>query len=329
MTQHRMAAAFITCRGSADNIVFGELAIPTLGPKDVLVRVSYAAVNAVDTFVRSGAYRTSIEFPFVVGRDAVGTVVECGSAVVGFEPGMQVWSNSLGYDGRQGSAAEYAAIPMQRLYRLPDSVDPAHAAALAHPVATAYLALRSCGLRNGDTVVVSGAAGNVGSALVAMAVRIGARVVATAAAFDAHHCRSIGADVVLDSRDPDLSERIAAVAPGGADVFVATHPAISGTDIDLLAERGRLLVIAGARTQVDFALGALYMRSRSIHGFAISTATPDELAEAAAILDAVLVDGTVTPRRVEVLPLAAAAAAHKRIERDGQHGTRILLEPGR
>lgn len=131
----------------------------------MLVRVAAVAVNPVDTFVRSGAYRTPIPFPFVVGRDLVGTVVAYGSEAAGFALGDRVWCNSLGHDGRQGAAAQYAIVASDRLYRLPQGIDPLTAVAVAHPAATAYLGLTvHAGLVPGETIYIAGGGGHVGSA---------------------------------------------------------------------------------------------------------------------------------------------------------------------
>jgi NADPH:quinone reductase-like Zn-dependent oxidoreductase len=101
------------------------------------VRADAIAVDPVDAFVRSGAYATPTPFPFVVGRDVVGTVAETGPGAVGFRVGDRVWCNSLGHGGRQGACAEYSVVPVDRLYHLPDGVDPVTAVAALHPAATA------------------------------------------------------------------------------------------------------------------------------------------------------------------------------------------------
>ena len=150
-----MRAAYITELGPADAIRVGELPTPVPGPTDVLVRVELVVVDPVDTLVRSGAYRTPTPFPFVVGRDLVGTVAEAGAGAAGFAPGDRVWCNSLGHDGRQGSFAEFAVVPAERLYHLPDGADPVASVAVLHPAATAYLALFRHGrLRPGESVYV-------------------------------------------------------------------------------------------------------------------------------------------------------------------------------
>ncbi|MET8804095.1 NADPH:quinone reductase [Streptomyces sp. NPDC004546] len=322
-----MRAAYIEELGSADVIRYGEIPAPRPGPTDVLVDVLATTVNPVDTFVRSGLFPTQVDFPFVVGRDLVGTVAETGPGVTGFRAGDRVWCNSLGHGGRQGAAAEQAVVAADRLYHLPAGVDPYAAVAAFHPAATAYLALFVHGrLRVGETVLVGGAAGNVGSALVTMAVRAGARVLATAGARDARYCAELGAAEVFDYRDPELTEKIRGVAPSGLDLHLDTAGVNDlRTTVDLLARRGRVVLLAGARTRPVLPAGALYMNDRSIVGFVISHATPDELAEAATYINDLLARGALRPRSIEVFPLGAAAEVHARMDKGELHGRRAVL----
>lgn len=325
-----MRAAFIERLGEPEVIRCGELAEPRPGPTDVLVDVEATAVNPVDAFVRSGLYRTPTPFPFVIGRDLVGRVADAGPGAPGFAPGDRVWCNSLGHGGRQGAAAERAVVPVDRLYRLPQGVDPYEAVAVFHPAATAYLALFTHGgLRSGETVLVAGAAGNVGAALTALAAAAGARVVATASAHDAPYCRALGAAEVVDYRAPDVAERIAAGAPDGVDLHVDT----SGRNdlaqaVALLAPRGRIVLLAGAASRPVLPAGPLYMKDGSLRGFVISRATATELAEAAGTINRLLGAGALRPRLVETLPLAAAEEAHRRLEEGEVHGARLVLRTG-
>jgi NADPH:quinone reductase-like Zn-dependent oxidoreductase len=325
-----MRAAYITQLGSPDVIRHGELPPPVPGPHDVLVDVEVSAVNHVDTFVRSGAWRTPLEFPFVIGRDLVGTVAAAGPGATGYRPGDRVWCNSLGHDGRQGAAAEQAVVPVDRLYRLPDGVDAVDAVALAHPAATAHLALFTHGrLRAGDTVAVLGAGGNVGGAAVVMAARAGARVIAVASARDEPYVRSLGADHVVDYRSPDVAGQIRAAAPHGVDVHVDT----SGrndleTAVDLLASRGRVVVLAGLRTRPVLPVGPLYLMDRSVRGFAISHADTAQLADAARGISGLLAAGRLRPRATEVLPLSEAAGAHRRLDEGKVNGKLVLRVRG-
>ena len=318
-----MPAAYIEELGAPGVIRYGDLPVPRPGPTDVLVQVDVTVVNRVDTFVRSGVYRTPLTFPFVVGRDCAGTVAEAGPGAFGFAPGDRVWCNSLGHGGRQGPSASYAVVPADRLYHLPASVAATDAVAVAHPAVTAYLALHVHGqVRPGETVVVAGAAGNVGSALTVMAARAGARVIALARPRDENYCRTLGAAEVLDFTD----DRLRAHCGRGADVWLDTWG--SGDlerAVDLLAVRGRVVLLAGAADRPVLPAGPLYMKDGSVRGFIISRAGTAELADAATAVNNLLAGGRLRPRRVESLPLSATAEAHRRVESAPSHGTRIVL----
>lgn len=321
-----MRAAYIEQLGSPETMRYGELPALRPGPSDVVVDTVASSVNHVDTYVRSGAWTTQIDFPFIIGRDLIGTVAAAGPAAMGFRPGEWVWCNSMRYEGRQGAATEQAVVPAARLYHLPEGTDPLSAVALAHPAATAYLALVVHGrLRVGETVAVLGAAGNVGSALVVLAARAGANVIAVASAEDVPYCHELGATDVLDYREPDLAARIRRVAPEGVDLYLDT----SGKNdlesaVDLLANRGRMVLLAGLQARPVLPVGSLYALDRSIHGYAISRANTAELAEAASATNRLLAHGLLQPRRIEVLPLSHAATAHRRLE-DGAVRGRIVL----
>ncbi|MBB4685841.1 zinc-binding dehydrogenase [Amycolatopsis jiangsuensis] len=312
-----MRAAFVPRPGPAETIRVGELPDPVRGEGEVLVDVSVSAVDPVDTFVRSGLFEVPGPWPLVLGRDFAGRVAEDGG---GFSAGEPVWGNSLGHGGRQGAAATRVAVAVERLYRLPDGADPAEFVAVVHPAATAYLALFTHGrLCAGETVVVAGGGGNVGSALIELATNAGARVVATASARDLAHCRALGAVEALDYRDGEL--------PGDIDLYVDT----SGTNdlaavVPQLAWRGRIVLLAGPRSRPVLPAGELYMHDRSVLGFAISHATAAELADAAKTVNERFAAGGLRPRAVKRLALSDAAEAHRRIEGGEARGTRLVLD---
>lgn len=328
-TPHLMRAAFIRRTGDVDQIEVAELPVPAPGPTDVLVRLTASVVNRVDLFVRSGAYRTHLPFPFVIGRDLVGTVVQAGPGVAAFRPGDAVWCNSLGHGGRQGAFAEYAVVACERLYPLPAGVDPEQAVAVLHPAATAHLGLvREARLQAGETLVVEGADGAVGSALVQMAHAMGARVIATAAARDASWCRTCGADAVLDYHDPRLAERIRDAAPNGVDVWWDTSGRNAlARSLPLMALRGRVVVMAGlGGGDVALPVGALYTRDLRLLGFAISNASVADLADAARHLNALLASGVLRGRIGARLRLQEAARAHAALAAGEVRG-RIVIVP--
>ncbi|MEW2435961.1 NADPH:quinone reductase [Streptomyces caniferus] len=322
-----MRAAYINEFGPVQAIRFGELPDPQPGACDVLVDVEVTTANHVDTFVRSGEVNEPVEFPFVLGRDLVGRVSAVGDAVTGFEVGERVWCNSLGHGGRQGAAAGRAVVPAERLYRLPDGVAPETAVTLLHPAATAHLGLVTHGgLRAGTTVVVIGAAGNVGSAMVAIAAGAGARVVAVAHERDAAYCRALGADAVVDRRGDDLGARLSRACPEGVALYVdAAGVNDLAAAVDVLAWRGRIVLLAGLHTMPPLPVGPLYVQDRSVVGFAITRATAAELAEAAQCVNGLLTEGRLRPREVHNLPLSATAEAHRMLESGELHGRRVVL----
>jgi len=320
-------AAYIESFGPAEAIRIGNIAVPQPGPTDVLVDVEVTTVNPVDTFVRSGLFPTPGPFPRVISRDLAGTVRAVGPGVTGFTVGERVWCNSLGHGGRQGAAVEQAVVAADRLYRLPAGVSMVDAVAVVHPVATAYLALFTHGrIQVGDTVLVAGAGGNVGAALVVLAAQAGARVIATAAERDFDYCRSLGAAEVLDYRDQFLAESIRRLSPRGVDLLMDTS---GGNDlvtaVEVLAHRGRIVLLAGARTCPVLPAGALYMKDGTITGFVISHATVPELAAAADHINRLLPTGRLRARTVDELPLAAAAEVHRRLENGELRGRRTVL----
>lgn len=312
-----MRAAFVEELGPPSNIRYGELPDPSPGPAEVLVNVLATTVNPVDTFVRSGAFRTEVPLPLVVSRDLVGTVAV---AAHGFAAGELVWCDSLGHAGRQGAAASQAVVEADRLYRLPSGVDPVTAVSVLHPSATAYLALFTHGnLAPPARVLVIGGGGNVGSAAITMAVAAGATVHATCSAADLDHCRLLGARAV-DYRDP--------VWPPEVDLIVECAGVNDlPTLVPLLAPRGRIVVLAGAASRPTLPIGPLYMNDCSIAGFVISHATVAELAAASTEINRLLADGVLRPRAVEELPLSEAAATHSRMENGELHGRRVVLRP--
>lgn len=319
-----MRAAFLTETGPPSVIQVGELPVPVAGPTDVLVRVESVSVNPVDTFVRSGAFPTRLPLPFVVGRDAVGVVEQAGPGS-GFEAGRRVWVCSLGHAGRQGPTAELAVAAADRTYPLPEGLDADLAVAVFHPAATAWLALhRHARVRAGERVLVGGGGGNVGSALVELAVGAGARVVATARPDDHRRLLSLGARAAVDYTSATLEDELTEAAAGGFDVAVDC----SGTNAlwpQLYAHGARVVLVAERGPQPRLPTRSLYGHDVSLLGFAISNASVDDLAAAAAAINDRLAAGGLQARVTERLPLEGIAEAHRMVER-GVRG-RVVVHP--
>ncbi|MCC6293446.1 MAG: NADPH:quinone reductase [Bryobacterales bacterium] len=322
-----MLAAYIEEFGPPEEIRFGELAPPRLGPCDVLVRVHAVAVNGIDAYIRSGAYPVRAAMPFIIGRDLVGTVVDTGPEVARFRAGDAVWANNQGYDGRQGSFSEYCAVGQDLLYPLPEGADPLQTVAVVHSALTAVLGLQhKARLEPGETVFINGGAGNVGTAALGIAKALGARVAVTAGQQDkAEWCLGLGADLVIDYRTRNVLDALREFAPEGVDVYFDTTRHFDGKlAVASVARRGRILVIAGLTGETLLPVGRFYQRNAAMYGFTVTGATTQELASYAGEINRWLAQGVVRARIAACLPLSQAAEAHRRLEAGGLFGKLVL-----
>ncbi|WP_218192249.1 zinc-binding dehydrogenase [Brachybacterium avium] len=305
-----------------------ELPVPRPRPGQVLLAVRASSLDPVDALVRSGAFPTQTPFPFVLGRDAVGTVIDAGAGAEDLL-GRRMATSSLGHDGRQGAWAPAAVVPRERLYPVPAEVEDAVLAAALHPASTAHLALHRHGhLVAGETVLVGGGAGNVGSALVAEAARCGARVVATARRRDAARVRALGAAgtvTTVDHTDPGAADQLRELLGGRADLVVDTSGRLDPELLaDLMAVRGRIVVIAAPPNPPRIPLARLYTRDVSLHGFVISRATVEELADAARGTVRLLQETPWRPRITDTVGLDAARSLHERLDAGGIEGRVVM-----
>jgi NADPH2:quinone reductase len=284
--------------------------------------VSAVAADPIDTYIRQGTYSTPMSFPFIVGRDMVGTVESVGGSVRRFSPNDRVWCNNQGYQGRQGTFAEYLAIDEEFLYPLPGGADPQRAVAVLHSATTASIGLvREARLRSGESLFINGGAGNVGSAVLQLAAGLGARVIVTAGSDkDLEYCRALGAERAVNYKSEDIIKAIAEFAPNGIDVYwdTTTKPDFERA-VPLMAHRGRVIVMAGLDAHPSFPAGAFYTKDCSMHGFAITNATVEELQECAKLINEWLAKGKLSARIARVMPLAEARGAHQLVE-DSLHG---------
>ena len=330
-----MKAAYIEQPGPPECLVYGDLPRPEPTDTQALVRVTAAAVNPIDTYIRQGANYWELPRPFIVGCDLAGVVESVGTRVMRFQPGDRVWGSNQGLLGRQGTCAEYCAVEESWLYPTPEGVDDQEAAALALVGITAHLGLfREGQLERGETVFVRGGTGGVGSAVVQMAKAVGARVLTTGGT-DAKvaRCREIGADVAVNYRTESLAQAVQAFAPAGVNLCWET---LREPDFDellsYLAERGRIILTAGREARPGFPVGPFYVKGCSIHGFAMFKATPDEQRACAEDINRWMRAGQLRANISQVLPLREVAAAHRlqeesTVRQSGALAGKIVIVP--
>jgi len=330
-----MKAAYIEETGPPENIRYGDLPDPQPAATEVLVRADAFAVNPVDTYIRNGANYWELPQPFIIGCDIAGEVVETGSSVTRFKKGDRVWSTNQGLMGRQGVFAELAAIDEDWLYATPDNVSSEAAAAGALVGVTAHLGLfRAAGLQAGEKVFLHGGSGGVGSTVLQMAKAAGASVMTTAGSDEkAAICKELGADVVVNYKTGDIDAAFQEFAPSGVNVFWETQ---REPDFDLIvsrmAERGRIVLMAGRDARPEFPVGPFYVKECSLLGVVMFKATPAELRACADGMNAWGAAGKLSPRIGARVTLAEAAAAHQLQEDNTLHqaGTlagKIVLTP--
>lgn len=224
-----------------------DLAIPTRGANELLIRVHASSVNPADAAIASGMLKgmAEYEFPVTLGRDFAGVVEEVGSAVGGFEAGDSVFGFVLHANPtvHDGSWADHVVMPPDSLARLPENVDLATAGVMPVAALTAIAAFDALELSADDSVLVVGASGGVGSFFVRLAAAAGVRVIAPALPDDGEYLSEPGVHEILE-RTSDVVAQVRERYPEGVD---AVLDLVSFTpDASVLKDGGRLASSLGA-----------------------------------------------------------------------------------
>lgn len=202
-----MKAAIINQYGTSQELYVTDVPEPDVDTHDVLIRVHVAGVNPVDTKVREGAMKLMLsgDFPKTLGAECAGVIKEVGLMVTDLQPGDRVVA-SVGIAG--GGYAEYAVAKRKNVVKLPDEVSFEQAAALPVAALTALQSLREKGhLRPGDTVLINGASGGVGTFAVQLARVLGGQITAVCSVDNEALVRQLGADHVIDYHTTDFTKQ--------------------------------------------------------------------------------------------------------------------------
>ncbi|MCC6427898.1 MAG: NADP-dependent oxidoreductase [Phycisphaerales bacterium] len=295
--------------GGADQLTYEDAPKPEASVGQVLVKVHAAGVNPVDYKIRNGMFGAG-KFPMTLGFDVSGTVEEVGQDASRFKAGDSVYSYLPLTAG--GGYAEYVAVPASAVAIKPNSLD--HAAAAAVPLAalTAWQALfDKAGLKEGQSVLIHGAAGGVGHFAVQFAKAKGAKVLATASADHHEFLKTLGTDVIIDYKTQKFEEFAKDV-----DVVLDTVGGeTQARSIGVIKKDGFLVSIVGQPNPAK-------LKEAGIRGTGfLVQPNADQLKEIAALIDG----GKVKPHVTKVFPLAEAAQAHAKIE-EGHTQGKIVLE---
>ena len=313
--------------GGPEVLRLQEAPMPQPGPGEVVVRMHAAGVNPVETYIRAGTYARLPELPYTPGNDGAGVVEQVGSDVTEFKAGDHVYTSG----SISGTYAEFALCKKEQVHPLPANVSFAQGAAMGTPYATAYRGLlQRAGAKPGETVLVHGASGGVGTAAVQLARARGLRVFGTGGSDDGIKLtRQQGAHEVFDHRAPDHFEQIMkATGRHGVDVIVEMLANVNlGKDLTILAKGGRVVII-GSRGPVEIDPRNTMQRDADVRGMILPNTPPAELASIHAALVAGLENGTLRPVIGKEFPLANAAKAHRAVMEPGALG-KIVLVPSK
>lgn len=324
-----LKAAVFYRQGPPDVFQYEDVEAPICGPNEILIRVCAISIEGGDIFNRNEGpmARPMQSVPHVIGYAASGEIVEVGSEVSHLRTGQRITTV-----GMSGSHAEFRAVPAHCAWLIPDTLDFEKASAIPTAFATAHECLFNYGsLRDGETVLVTGAAGGVGLAAIQLAKRAGARVIGAASGDDRlARLKAYGMDAGVNYRSANMSSGVMALTDGrGVDLVVeGVGGSILQESLHCLAHRGRISFVgAAAREPLLIDIFPLLLGSQSING----VYTPADLGSGRfydlvqSLIERVACD------ELEVVidrtyPLREAAAAHAYIEGRQAFG-RVLLIP--
>jgi len=323
-----MRAIVVTAPGDADVLAWQAVPDPVAGPGEVIVDVAAAAVNRADLLQRQGLYPPPPGAPEWLGLECSGTVTELGPGVTSLSIGDEVCCLLSG-----GGYAERVAVPAGQTLPIPAGVDLITAAGLPEVACTVWSNLVMVALlQRGDWLLVHGGGSGIGTMAIQVARALGARVAVTAGSAEKlARCEELGAEVLINYREQDFVEVIAAETGGrGVDVILDNMAArYLERNIASLAPGGRLVIIGmqgGVKAEID--LGTLLRRNGTVHATTLRGRTPEQKAEICTQVERHIwpwiAAGIVKPVVDRVMPMTDAADAHRALEAGDVTGKIVL-----
>ena len=301
--------------GGPEALKVFEVPEPHVGPGQVRIRVAAATVNPTDTYTRNGSRAEMLKQfprPHVPGMDAAGVVDEIGEGTTtGYELGDAVMAIVL--PGPHGAYSEFIVVPADSVARIPMNSSLIEASTLPMNGLTARLSFDQLGLRTGQTLAISGAAGAYGGYMVQLGKALGLRVIADASPDDTALVKSLGADEVV-LRGPDVADRIRALVPEGVDA-VADGSVQMAALLPAVRDGGSFVSVRG-------------YEGEPVRGITFHTTWVREYLKEQGKLDELrqmVEDGKITLRVAKTFPVAQARDAHRLLEAGGTRGRLVLL----
>jgi NADPH:quinone reductase len=308
-----MRAAVIEAFGGAEKLVLRDVRVPAVAAHEALVRVDTAGVGIWDVKMRRGEWADGRErFPMVLGADGSGTIAALGDDVRGLDLGEAVYGYAYG-DTKGGFYAEYVVLSAEHVAPMPPSLDFREAGGIAVTGLTALAGIDDAlNLRPGQTLIVHGATGGVGTIAVQLAKRRGARVIATASGGEGRELlRTLGADETVDTHHDDVFAVVRRSAPDGADALLA----LTGGPV-----LGRCIAALRDGAAIAYPNGVAMPEGVEATGFD-GVPNPAAFARLNAIIGATPIDVPITA----MYSLDDTAEAHRRLERGHVLGKIVVV----
>jgi putative PIG3 family NAD(P)H quinone oxidoreductase len=323
-----MRAVIASEPGGPEVLTVADLPDPEAGPGEVVIDVTATAVNRADTLQRQGKYPPPPGASDVLGLECSGTIAAVGEGVDAWAVGDEVCALLAG-----GGYAERVAVPAGQVMPAPKGVDLVTAGGIPEVACTVCSnVFMVAGLQQGETLLVHGGAGGIGTFAIQLAKALGARVLTTAGTPEKLElCRSLGADVAISYRDQDFVEEVKNATDGhGADVILDNMGAkYLDRNLSALATQGRLVIIGmqgGVKGELN--IGKLLAKRGAVIATSLRARPVDEKAAiCAGVVDHVwplVTDGSVRTLVHTTLGLEDAGAAHRLME-SGDHVGKIIL----
>lgn len=252
--------------GGPDSLIYAETDNPVLTPDSVIIEVNYCGVNFPDTLIIQGTYQYKPSFPFSPGGEIAGKVLSIGTSVTNCKVGDRVMA-LCGW----GGMAEQILVKASHVFVIPDELDSAVAATSMYTWGTSYFALKNkAGLKPGQTILILGAAGGVGTTAILLSKLMGAKVIAAAASNEKlDYCKKLGADECINYTTDNLKESIKTFTNNvGVDIVYDPIGGSLATDaLKSMAWNGQYLIIGFASGNIpQVPMNILLLKGITMHG---------------------------------------------------------------
>lgn len=317
-----MKAIVVREFGAPERMRLEEVSDLESNENQILVRVKAAGVNPVDTYIRQGIHAQKPDLPYTPGKDAAGVVEKIGEKVKKFKTGDRVLTTG----SVSGTYAEFCLCEENQLIKLPENVSFEQGAGVFVPYATAYRAVfQKAKAESGETVLIHGASGGVGTAAIQWAKNAGLKIVGTASSEEGKNLvKEQGANYVFDHSKENYLKEIKE-ATGGVDIILEMLANENlNKDFEVLKMFGRIVII-GNRGAIEFNPRLTMGKDATIRGMSLFNAPEDAMREIYEAIYKGLAEGFLNPVVGKAFPLAEAPKAHHQVIEEKAYGKVVLI----